>query len=81
MKKGIKMSTILGLLVLGTTLWVLIDAYRIGVKRNQLKGFFAGMGPIGWALSCSFIWIIAFPMYLKNRPQYKIINGVGKVSD
>ena len=34
------MGTIIFLIVLGTSIWVLVDAKRIGVKKGQIKGFF-----------------------------------------
>ncbi len=64
----------LGILILGSTIWVLIDAQTIGIKRGQIKGFF-GMGPWGWFIACLLIWIIAFPAYIAKRPEFKRING------
>lgn len=60
------------LCVIGTSIWVLIDASSIGVKKGMLKGFF-DMSPVGWFFGCLLIWIIAFPSYLAKRPQLKEI--------
>jgi hypothetical protein len=63
---------ILGIIVI-TSLWVLIDANNIGVKKGQIKGFF-NLGYIEWFIVCIGIWIIGFPAYLAKRSEYKRIN-------
>ena len=55
--------------VFGTSLWVLIDARNIGIKRGTTKGFF-NMGPTGWFIACLLCWIAAFPMYLVKRHEH-----------
>ena len=62
------------LVVIGTSIWVLIDAKSIGVKKGQIKGFF-NMGPWGWFFVCLLIWIIGFPVYLAKRNEFKKINS------
>ncbi|MDD2709716.1 MAG: hypothetical protein PHV34_17145 [Verrucomicrobiae bacterium] len=64
---------IIFLVVLGTSIWVYIDARNIGVKKGQLKGV-ADMGPIGWLAVCLGLWIVGFPYYLLVRSQYKKLN-------
>ena len=61
-------------LVLGTSVWVFFDARSIGIQRGQMSGFF-NMGPTGWAFSCLLLWVLAFPVYLTKRAEYKLING------
>lgn len=56
--------------VLGTSLWVLIDSRNIGIKKGTTKGFF-NMGPTGWFFSCLLCWIAAFPAYLVKRREHK----------
>ena len=58
------------LTVIGTSLWVLFDSVSIGVKKGGIKGFF-DMGPAGWFFSCLLLWIVAFPVYLAKRNEYK----------
>jgi uncharacterized membrane protein len=58
------------LTVIGTSLWVLFDSVSIGVKKGGIKGFF-DMGPAGWFFSCLLLWIVAFPVYLAKRSEYK----------
>lgn len=58
------------LLVLFSSVWVFIDATRLGVKAGQLTGF-KSMGPAGWLFSCLLLWIIGFPYYLSVRPDLK----------
>lgn len=56
------------LIVLATSIWVLVDASRIGVKAGQSSGL-KNMGPAGWFFSCLLLWIFAFPYYLTVRDQ------------
>lgn len=64
------MIDLLVVLIAGTSLWVLIDARSIGVKKGQISGFF-NMGPAGWFFSCLLLWIVGFPAYLAKRDEYK----------
>jgi len=73
-EKGTKMDSFIGLLVLGTSIWVLFDAKTIGVKKGQIEGI-ANMGAWGWFFACLLLWIIGFPVYLAKRGEYKRING------
>jgi len=73
--KGI-MNFIILIIVLATSIWVLIDAKTIGVKKGQIKGI-ADMGPWGWFFVCLLLWIIGFPFYLIKREEYKRINFGG----
>ena len=79
------MDTFILWIILGTSIWVFFDARAIGVKRGQVKGL-ANMGPLGWLLGCLLLWIIAFPLYLAKRNEFKRISqgrgtGTGKVGD
>ena len=65
---------VLFLIVLGTSIWVAVDASSIGVKKGQLQGL-AGMGPAGWFFACLLLWIFAFPFYLCKRGALKRINA------
>jgi len=67
------MEGLVWLIILGTSIWVLFDAKSIGVKKGQVKGL-GNMGPWGWFFACLLIWIIAFPLYLAKRPEFKRIN-------
>jgi len=62
------------LIVIGTSICVLVDPKKIGVKKGQIQGL-ANIGPWGWFFACLLIWIIAFPVYLFKRPQFKAINA------
>jgi hypothetical protein len=62
------------LMVIGTSIWVFFDATTIGVKKGQVAGI-ADMNPIGWLLACLLLWIIAFPLYLSKRSEFKRINA------
>lgn len=58
-----------GVLVVLTSLWVLMDAMNIGVKKGQIAGMW-NLGSVMWFLGCLLMWIIVFPMYLIKRPEY-----------
>ncbi len=60
--------------VLGTSVWVLVDSMSIGVKKGRIKGFF-DMGPAGWFFSCLLLWLVAFPAYLVKRSEHKQTPG------
>jgi hypothetical protein len=62
--------TIIYLVALAATIWVIADTASLGVKRGCLGGGFADMGRLGWALCMLLIWIIALPLYLATRPKY-----------
>lgn len=64
------MGGLLLLLVVASSLWVLCDAKTLGIQKGQLSGF-ADMGPWGWFFASLLIWIIAFPLYLAKRGEYK----------
>lgn len=67
------MGMLFFLIVIGTSLWVLIDAKTIGVKKGQISGM-GDMGPWGWFFVCLLLWIVGFPFYVAKRPEYKKIN-------
>jgi tetratricopeptide (TPR) repeat protein len=67
------MGAFVWLVVLGTSIWVYLDAKKIGVKKGQLDGF-CDLGPGAWAVVCLLLWIIGFPAYLIKRGEYIKIN-------
>lgn len=68
------MGSLIWLVVIGTSIWVLFDAKSIGVKKGQIKGM-GDLGPWGWFFVCLLLWIIGFPFYLAKRAEYKKINS------
>ena len=64
-------SLILGMLFLATSIWVYLDVRK---KGNHVKG----VGPWGWLLACSTMWIIFFPYYLLNRGKSEVALPLGK---
>jgi hypothetical protein len=68
------MEIIVLILVVATSIWVLVDAKTIGVKKGQVKGM-ADLGAWGWFFVCLLLWIVGFPFYLAKREEYKRING------
>jgi len=71
---------VIALVVVGTSIWVAIDASHVGVKKGCLGGGFADMGPAGWFFSVLLIWIIGFPMYLATRSKYVALKQAGGVT-
>jgi len=69
------MDTYILLLVAVTSIWVFVDAKKIGVKKGQVKGL-ADLGPAGWLFACLLLWIVAFPLYIIKRPELKRVNGI-----
>jgi rhomboid protease GluP len=70
-------GTLLSLIVVGTTLWVGLDASRLmsGIpkaKRAEIGGktFGAPRSPAGWVAGCMLLWIVFFPLYLRKRQKY-----------
>ena len=68
------MSDLFLIVIVATSIWVLVDAKTIGVKKGQIKGL-ADLGPGGWFVVCLLLWIVGFPMYLAKRGEYKKINS------
>ena len=62
------------IIVIATSVWVLIDAKTIGVKKGQIQGM-GNLGPWGWFFVCLLLWIIGFPFYLAKRSEFKRINS------
>lgn len=58
------------IVVIGTSIWVWVDARSIGARKGLVKGI-ADMGPFSWFLCCLFLWLIAFPIYLAKRGTIK----------
>lgn len=58
------------LIVLGSSIWVLIDAKSIGVRKGVITGL-GNMGPWAWFFGCLLLWIVGFPLYLIKRGDFK----------
>ena len=64
------MQLLVAMMVIVTSIWVLVDSKKLGVKAGSIGGFF-DMGPVAWFISCLLLWIIAFPAYLAKRSKYQ----------
>ena len=64
------MESLVLLIVIGTSIWVLVDAKSIGIGKRALNGV-VDSGPWTWFWGCLLLWIVAFPMYLVKRNRYK----------
>lgn len=62
----------IALVVISGSVWVLVDATTIGVRKGMIRGFF-DMGPWGWFFSCVLLFVVGFPAYLAKRQEYKRI--------
>lgn len=67
------MASIVFIIVMATSLWVLFDAKTIGVKKGQIQGM-GNIGPWSWFFACLFLWLIAFPSYLAKRSEFKKVH-------
>jgi len=68
------MGDLVLLIMVGTSIWIFFDAKSIGVKKGQVSGL-GNMGPGMWFLASLLLWIVAFPLYLTKRNEFKKING------
>jgi hypothetical protein len=59
-----------GLLVMGSAIWVGIDASNLGMQRGRIGGGTLDMGVASWVLATLLIWIVGFPCYLIARGRY-----------
>lgn len=69
------MDAFIWIVIIGTSIWVLIDAKTIGVKKGQIEGM-GNMGPVAWFFVCLLFWIVGFPFYLAKRGEFKRVNSV-----
>ncbi len=53
-----------GMLVLGTSIWVLIDSLALQGRGARM------MHPGWWFLWCLLLWIVFFPLYLMSRGNF-----------
>jgi hypothetical protein len=67
-------SGILYLVVIGTTIWVGVDAHNLGVRRGRLGGGGLDMSVTSWVVCCLLLWIVAFPCYFIARGRYVALN-------
>jgi len=64
------MASLILLVVIGTSIWVAIDASNLGAPRDRNLGV-AGSSPIAWLLACLLFWIVFFPLYLAKRGKIR----------
>jgi hypothetical protein len=55
----VSIGVLILLVVVGTTIWVGIDASR--------RDWSGGSGTATWVLGCILLWIVVFPLYLAKR--------------
>ena len=56
------MFSLLLLLVIGSTIWVGVDASARDWNANGRSG-----STFSWVIGCLLLWIIVFPIYLAQR--------------
>ena len=65
---GVVMPLLVPLIVIGTSIWVLIDTSKRGIKAGEVSGI-KGTSPAAWFAFCLLVWIIGFPLYLAIRAE------------
>lgn len=68
---------VIGLIIIASTIWVGVDASKLGVKKGKLGGGVVDMSVTSWVICCFFLWLIAFPCYLVARGKYHALNRRG----
>ncbi len=68
------MNEIMMALVVASSIWVHLDARKIGARKGLVSGL-ADLNPAGWLVACLFLWIVAVPLYLIKRPALKQAAG------
>jgi len=63
-------------LTIVSSVWVFVDARKIGVQKGLVTGL-ADLSPVGWLVACLLLWIVAAPLYLIKRPALKLAVGGG----
>jgi len=58
------------IIVIGSAIWVYIDAKTIGVRKGLIDGMFNN-GPGVWCAGTLLLWIVVFPAYLIKRGALK----------
>ena len=64
---------IIVLVVVGTTIWVGVDA-----SRRDWQG---GSGTATWVIGCILLWIFVFPVYLAKRGKAPLKGEVASAAD
>lgn len=62
------MTEFLVLLVVGSAIWVGVDASSHGIRKGLIDGFL-DQGPVEWFVGTILFWIIIFPCYLAKRSE------------
>ena len=68
------MSELILIVVVVSSIWVLVDAKTIGVKKSQIQGL-GNLGAWGWFFVCLLFWVFGFPFYLAKRSAFKRISS------
>jgi hypothetical protein len=55
--------------IVGSSIWVAIDASKLGARRGALGGGMLDMGVASWTICCLIVWIVSFPCYLVARSK------------
>jgi hypothetical protein len=56
------MYAVIVLVVVGSTIWMGVDAYHAGRSWGSVAG---------WVIGALLVWIVAFPWYLASRRSFE----------
>lgn len=59
----------LGLVLIGTTVWVGYDAHKNKISTNAKEPYSSTKMAVTWAVACLFLWVVMFPYYLIRRSR------------
>ncbi len=62
-------------IIVASTIWVAVDANKLGMRRGRLHGGVLDMGVASWTICCFFLWIVSFPCYLVARSKYRAMQS------
>lgn len=68
---GDTMNLIMIVTILGTAITAAMEASKVGMSSDRVKGT---QGPVGWFFVFILLWFIAYPYYLFKRKHYGLAN-------
>jgi hypothetical protein len=74
------MGLLMFLVVAGTSIWVVVDASNLNVRKGMLGGGLTDMGPGGWLACCLLLYLTTRPKYLAAKAASRLPAWGGPIS-